>query len=190
MSNIFQQAGENQIRAPEWQGASSAKFTTNKRHNPAPQPDQNQPHPLFSAGARKHYAPQTSSESEWKPHIKVAHDKDRVRPDKVSSVKMIKKEIAENTKGRPERRHTDQGGQTFETYEDKPIGKTTFLGLDNRKTTKEVEVKFAMGAKKQVTTMFEARNGLAMTSLGDKNYKAPEYQPGFFRDGGLVAGST
>jgi len=49
------------------------------------------------------------------------------------------------------------------------------MGLDNRKTTKEVEVKQSMGSKKRVTTIFEARNGLAMVALGDKNYKAPEY---------------
>ena len=38
--------------------------------------------------------------------------------------------------------------------------------------------------------MYNQRNGLPLTSLGDKNYKHPEYQPGFFKDGGLVAGST
>ena len=38
--------------------------------------------------------------------------------------------------------------------------------------------------------MYEARNGLPITSLGDKIYKVPEYQTGFFRDGGLIAGST
>jgi hypothetical protein len=29
-----------------------------------------------------------------------------------------------------------------------------------------------------------------MASLGDKNYKAVEYEPGFFLPGGLIAGST
>ena len=62
--------------------------------------------------------------------------------------------------------------------------------MHNRKTTKEVEVTQSMGSKKRVGTMFDARNGLPMTALGDKTYKAPEYQPGFFRDGGLVPGST
>jgi len=51
-------------------------------------------------------------------------------------------------------------------------------------------VKQSMGSKKRVSTMFEARNGLPMASLGDKAYRAPEYQPGYFRDGGLIAGST
>ena len=47
-----------------------------------------------------------------------------------------------------------------------------------------------MGSKKRVSTMFDARNGLNMASLGDKNYKTPVYEPGFFKDGGLIAGST
>jgi len=29
-----------------------------------------------------------------------------------------------------------------------------------------------------------------MTSLGDKVYKHPDYTPGFFQEGGLIAGST
>ena len=55
MSTLFQQAGETQLRGPEWQGASSAKFTTNKRHIGAPQPNVDQAHPLFSMGGRMHY---------------------------------------------------------------------------------------------------------------------------------------
>ena len=29
-----------------------------------------------------------------------------------------------------------------------------------------------------------------MTSLGDKDYKHPEYKPNFFKEGGLIVGST
>jgi len=29
-----------------------------------------------------------------------------------------------------------------------------------------------------------------MASLGDKDYKHPDYAPGFFYGGGLIAGST
>lgn len=47
-----------------------------------------------------------------------------------------------------------------------------------------------MGSKKRLTTMYEHRNGLGMAALGDKNYKDPAYEPGFFREGGLIAGST
>ena len=47
-----------------------------------------------------------------------------------------------------------------------------------------------MGTKKRVETLYDARNGMPLKSLGDKIYKVPEYQPGFFKDGGLVVGST
>ena len=55
-----------------------------------------------------------------------------------------------------------------------PVGKQTFV-MHNRKTQKEVEVTKAMGSKKRVGTMYEARNGLPMAALGDKTYKTPEY---------------
>ena len=47
-----------------------------------------------------------------------------------------------------------------------------------------------MTRKGRVSTIAGQRNGLPMTSLGDKNYKNPDYTPDFFKEGGLVAGST
>ena len=47
-----------------------------------------------------------------------------------------------------------------------------------------------MGQKMRITNLHDQRNGLPMTSLGDKNYKNPDYTPDFFKDGGLIAGST
>ena len=47
-----------------------------------------------------------------------------------------------------------------------------------------------MTQKARIKTIEEARNGLPMASLGDKNYKNPDYTPGFFKEGGLVVGST
>lgn len=38
--------------------------------------------------------------------------------------------------------------------------------------------------------MYDQRNGLPMASLGDKIYKHPDYVSGFFKAGGLIAGST
>lgn len=42
----------------------------------------------------------------------------------------------------------------------------------------------------RITNLYDQRNGLPMTSLGDKNYKNPDYTPDFFKEGGLIAGST
>lgn len=47
-----------------------------------------------------------------------------------------------------------------------------------------------MGKKKRINTFYEMRNGMPVKSLGDKIYKAPDYKPGFFKEGGLIVGST
>jgi hypothetical protein len=38
--------------------------------------------------------------------------------------------------------------------------------------------------------LYDQRNGVPLSSLGDKIYKCPEYQTDFFKDGGLITGST
>ena len=47
-----------------------------------------------------------------------------------------------------------------------------------------------MQAKMRVLGLEGQRNGLAVTSLGDKPYNYPEYQSNFYKAGGLIAGST
>ena len=47
-----------------------------------------------------------------------------------------------------------------------------------------------MTKKGRVTNLYDQRNGMPMRAPGDKNYKFPDYTPGFFKDGGLVPGST
>jgi hypothetical protein len=47
-----------------------------------------------------------------------------------------------------------------------------------------------MGRKGLVEPIDQGRNGIPMRSMGDKSYKNPEYAPGFYKEGGLIAGST
>jgi len=47
-----------------------------------------------------------------------------------------------------------------------------------------------MQAKARILGLEGQRNGLGVTSLGDKPYQYPEYQPNFYKSGGLIAGST
>ena len=53
-----------------------------------------------------------------------------------------------------------------------------------------MQVEKVMTRKKAVPDMYAQRNGCALVSLGDKIYKSPEYNTGFFKDGGLITGST
>ncbi len=47
-----------------------------------------------------------------------------------------------------------------------------------------------MQTKTRVEGLLKARNLLAVTSLGDKAYRYPDYQNDFFKPGGLIVGST
>ena len=47
-----------------------------------------------------------------------------------------------------------------------------------------------MTQKLRIKSLYEQRNGLPMASLGDKIYRNPDYSTDFFKDGGLIAGST
>ena len=91
----------------EWYGHKSAKFTTSKRHLPAPEAADNKPHPLFSMGSKRHYDAQKSNEFNWKPSIKPALDKDAPRPDRPQGVKYLRPDLGKDDKPRAERRHVD-----------------------------------------------------------------------------------
>ena len=54
-NNLVAPREEQPVQAGEWQGHTSAKFTTNKAHIPAPEVDVNAAHPMYGMGGRKHY---------------------------------------------------------------------------------------------------------------------------------------
>jgi hypothetical protein len=90
-------------------------------------------------------------------------------------------------KDRAERRHVEPNPSG--SYEDLEIGRKTYIH-HNRKTIDEYATEKVMGKKVRVGTLYDQRNGVPLTSLGDKIYKAPEYMPGFYKEGGLIVGST
>ena len=127
-------------------------------------------------GGRRHYEGGAGYQPEWKPSVKSFPNKDDPRPDRKQGVKYIPpNQNAEPSKGRPERRHVETGGGVAKTFEEDLKGKACFVGLDNRKSINEYAVEGKMGSKARVGTLYEARNGCPMASLGDKVYKAPEY---------------
>ena len=60
----------------------------------------------------------------------------------------------------------------------------------NRSKDQEYQVENRMQTKARMYGLEQQRNGLQVASLGDKAYKYPEYQSDFYKDGGLIAGST
>ena len=77
-------------------------------------------------------------------------------------------------KPRPEKKHSEKGQETTLSYEEDMKGKGTFIH-HNRKTVEEYKVEEKLQKKTRVATIYEQRNGLPMSSLGDKIYKAVEY---------------
>ena len=47
-----------------------------------------------------------------------------------------------------------------------------------------------MQAKMKILGLEGQRNGLGVTSLGDKAYNYPEYETNFYKAGGLISGAT
>ena len=64
------------------------------------------------------------------------------------------------------------------------------FAVHNTKSEKESVLEKVISSKKRIQTISEMRGGYPLASLGDKNYKAVEYDPGFFNAGGLIVGST
>ena len=54
----------------------------------------------------------------------------------------------------------------------------------------EYGVESVMTRKKRVLSLYEQRNQMMNANPGDKNYKCVENSPDFFKDGGLIVGST
>ena len=55
---------------------------------------------------------------------------------------------------------------------------------------KEWMVENSMTRKKRILSLYEQRNKMFDTNPGDKNYKCVENSPDFFKEGGLIVGST
>ena len=58
------------------------------------------------------------------------------------------------------------------------------------KITEEFYVNKKMGMKKKISNIEERRNGMPLIAPGDKIYKNPEFSEDYFKEGGLVVGST
>lgn len=123
-----------------------------------------------------------SSSNQQRSNSGVLPQFSRQRRAKTRSTDRIKKldPVFPEKEPRPAKKPTGKGSQTVATFEDNLKGKATFV-QHNRKTVDEFEVETRMQGKVRVKTLYDQRNGLPMCSLGDKVYKAVEYQTGFFK---------
>ena len=80
----------------------------------------------------------------------------------------------------------DGNGQT---HDNPALTKVTFA-QHNKRSEQESALEKVMTKKQRVAGLQEMRNGVNIAALGDKTYKAVEYESGFFLPGGLITGST
>jgi hypothetical protein len=69
-------------------------------------------------------------------------------------------------------------------------GIKTFYNNDNSKCRNEFSIEKEMGSKKRIWTIEQRRNGMKMRVPGDKFYRTSEQYATYFKDGGLIPGST
>ena len=145
---------------------------------------------MFSSDGRRHFDAKHGQQKDWKPSMRTGLTP-KGKGDPKSGVKHIDFKPIEG-KGQPERLHIQPKnpslqGPGHEVYDQKGLRPFEYA---NQKSTGEYNQEKVMTQKQRIKTLVEQRNGLPMSSLGDKNYKHPDYTPNFFKDGGLIAGST
>ena len=69
-------------------------------------------------------------------------------------------------------------------------GLRTFYPNGHCRSFNELSVEKQMGGKKRIWTLEQKRNGIEFRIPGDKYYKASEQFPTYYKDGGLIPGST
>jgi len=137
---------------------------------------------------RKHYQPKYGNAMDERFTVKVFPDKQNKQSDWSEQVTLKKMAYIPPQKryGHKEKLHLTQN--PAQQYNYKPQVKT--FEHANIGSTKELNLEQNMGQKKIIASVDEQRNGLDYRSMGDKPYKNPEYASNFYKEGGLVAGST
>ena len=64
------------------------------------------------------------------------------------------------------------------------------VNYDKNDEKKELKIEKIMTRKKRILSLFEQTNGMINSNPGNKNYKNVENSPDFFKEGGLIVGST
>jgi hypothetical protein len=96
-----------------------------------------------------------------------------------------------DTKILHEKRHLGPFSPQKPSKLDFPLPLSKIAEYDLRGTQlKSTSLEHEMTVKTRVPSLEKQRNNLPFVSLGDKPYRKVDYQAGFFKDRGLVVGST
>jgi hypothetical protein len=143
-------------------------------------------------GADKHFeAGECQTVKDWKPCFrKTVKEEALERP---SGIKKIEPEFSK-VRPRAEKKHlrdepADLNEPEYRVHMKTVYGENLARVQDN--PTEEFNFHFTqLGRKIRVETHDKQRNGLEVRALGDKTYKKCEQSSGFYKEGGLITGST
>jgi hypothetical protein len=174
-----------------WEGLHPERFNYNQKKHYESKDEmksiQGKDVPLMG---RRHFDPTFGLPKQSKYCMKVYPDKmnrESARADEAHNVKKIEYIPVQKRYGHKEKMH----GTTKESGHFN-FNRTSVKTFDvaNALSNKSSNLEKEMGIKKNMDYHEDQRNGLGLTSLGDKSYKNPEYSSNFFHEGGLVAGSS
>jgi len=174
-----------------WEGIKPGRFdyATKKHFEQQDQMRDMQGNDLPILG-RKHFEPAFGLPVKPKFCLKVypdKHNRGTTQEDTASSVKKISYIPPQKRYGHRERQHLHSRESRHHDYNKTS---TRTFSEANHASHREHFLEKEMGQKSAVGDLYDMRNGLAVTSLGDKAYKNPEYSGTFYKDGGLIAGSS
>ena len=167
----------------EWPGSKSSHFHGSKLIlKPIPRPEQ-----PFKLGHLVHFPQSYSEEYKFIPGRKILHPilhDDKIKPlkkyiiPKFTSPKVYPRNIKKRP---PEQMNSDFIAPLFQKKirVQQPAVKEREWALENK-----------MSRKKRILSLYEQRNEMISFNPGDKTYKIVDNSPDFFKEGGLIVGST
>jgi len=168
----------------EWPGSKSSHFKGSKLIlKPIPNPEK-----PFKIGHSIHFPPRYSKEYKFIPsrrklypinHEDIYKPTKRCLIPKYSEPKMYQRSISRRP---PDQINSDYVAPLFQ--------KKIRVNRGEGNKAKEWDVENRMTRKKRILSLYEQRNGMINSNPGDKTYKNVDNSPGFFKEGGLIVGST
>lgn len=183
----------------EWQGQTSSKFKGSKKIIGPYSTALNEVPGLLGEtsigidrlkGKRHFETTECQTFKDWRPCFKKSEK--FVNDQKTLGVKRIDADH-QKPKPRAEKKHIESLARSDETEYQihmKTVFKDTGKRIQDAQTTEYDFHVTHLGRKIRVEGLEAQRNGLEVRSLGDKHYKIPEQSTGFYKEGGLIPGST
>jgi hypothetical protein len=129
---------------------------------------------------------------EWKPSKRPLCEPGADHWEKPEGLQKVQSKPAQ-VRFRKEKLHIRQI-ESKEEFTDRPVGPKTVTQPNGIRAqdqpAQEIDLSRVLQRKYRIEHMDDQRNGIPARSLGDKQYRHPEYCSEFYKAGGLIIGST